>query len=98
MNLWECDVPGCTSTAVGAGGAIGLLAIGWSVEPGVLLCPKHRPDPIPCTSSIHVGEPCSGCRADVVANTVQHAIAQHYDQLIAWDAERRLAGKPVIPR
>lgn len=50
INKWECQYPGCTSSCVGSGGAIGLRAIGWFFEPGVgyeqgkCLCPWHRPD------------------------------------------------------
>lgn len=44
MNLWECQHPGCKCTAVGSGGAIGLLAIGWYFVPGPkILCPAHHP-------------------------------------------------------
>jgi len=32
LNLWQCQFPGCRSTAVGTGGALGLRAIGWFVE------------------------------------------------------------------
>lgn len=111
MNKWECDHAGCTTTAIGAGGAIGLLAIGWHFVPGSrslitpmqLLCPAHRPDPITCTDDsrnddgeyMSLGKPCSNCRAEIVADIIQHAIAEHYDQLVAWDTERRLAGKRV---
>ena len=54
MNLWECERPGCKSTAVGCGGAIGLRAIGWQFIAGetkmmmtlgpTILCPLHRTD------------------------------------------------------
>lgn len=106
MNRWDCAAPGCTTHAIGAGGAIGLCAIGWwfapgdplpNVTPGKVFCPRHRPDPIPCTGegADNYGQACPSCRADEVADVIQHAIAQHYEQLVAWDAERRLAGKRV---
>jgi hypothetical protein len=112
MNKWDCDHDGCTTTAVGTGGAIGLLAIGWYFVAGTwgrsgqLLCPAHRPDPIPCADDSRdddgnyrtFGKPCSDCKADEIADVIQHAIAHHYDQLVAWDAERRLAGKRVWER
>lgn len=112
MNKWECDVLNCTNTAVGVGGAIGLLAIGWSFvrggAAGSLLCPAHRPDPIPCTddsrnddgSYMTLGQPCSSCRADQIADIIQHAISVHYEQLVAWDTERRLVGERAqkLPR
>jgi len=112
MNKWDCDYEGCTSSAVGTGGAIGLTAIGWYFVPGTgyssghLLCPAHRPDAIPCTEDSRdddgnyctLGKPCPTCKADEVADIVQHAIAHRYDQLVAWDAERRLAGKRVWER
>ena len=112
MNKWSCDYDGCNATAVGAGGAIGLTAIGWYFVAGTgygagrLFCPAHRPDPISCTEDSldddgnyrTLGQSCSNCKAGEVADVVQHAIAHHYDQLVAWDAERRLAGKRVWER
>ena len=103
MNAWECDFPGCTSAAVGTGGAIGLAAIGWWFRPGGISggaglnirCPSHRPDPIPCTNSSIERDECSNCRADQVAEEIQNAILHHYDSILAWDAERRLAGRSV---
>jgi hypothetical protein len=73
MNLWECDHPGCKSTAVGAGGAIGLRAIGWHFECGSkLLCPEHRPDAMPCLVS--KPQPCSSCVAEAEAGRFQRLI------------------------
>lgn len=110
MNKWECDYDGCTVTATGTGGAIGLLAIGWWFKPigygsgrPALLCPAHRPDSIPCTeisldddgAYVTLDKPCSSCRADEIAAIIQHAISAHYEQLVAWDAARRLAGEPA---
>lgn len=78
MNRWQCDHHDCDVTATGAGGAIGLLAIGWwfghTLEgvggdgPYALLCPAHRPDPVPCDQpyapeSQH-GKPCPQCAAE----------------------------------
>jgi hypothetical protein len=106
VNKWECDDPECDTVAIGEGGAIGLTAIGWQFEPGgenrsmLLFCPKHRRDPIPCTDTTRSvgaalvrGQPCSHCRADQVATAIQYALQHHDDQILAWDAERRLAGK-----
>jgi len=79
MNLWECGEPGCTATALGEGGAIGLRAVGWYFEPGpVLRCPAHRPDGeterrfMGCERP--VGEPCSPCRAEMEAERYQVAM------------------------
>jgi hypothetical protein len=50
MNKWECHKTGCTMTANGVGGAIGLRAIGWYWKAGnsplyesELYCPIHWP-------------------------------------------------------
>jgi len=72
MNRWECDHPGCTVTAVGVGGAVGLRSVGWFFEYGPkLLCPAHRPDPTPCVqegqSAEQAGKPCELCAAEAVA-------------------------------
>jgi hypothetical protein len=77
MNLWECDHDGCDSTAVGVGGAAGLLAIGWCFQPGpTLLCPAHRPDKIPCDDAFTeiAGQPCGLCKAEDVAEHWQNQI------------------------
>lgn len=90
MNLWECDMRtlGCTSTAKGTGGAIGLRAIGWWFVPGPgpllggeprLLCPDHRPDKIPCLESFMYPDtpqeqPCSPCKGEVEADKWQELI------------------------
>lgn len=78
MNKWECTHPDCDVTAVGAGGAIGLRAIGWWFEPGPLLfCPAHRPDPVPChqkDNRDHEGTPCRMCRAEDEASRHQKII------------------------
>lgn len=75
MNLWECEHPGCKSTAVGVGGAVGLLAIGWYFRRGIpskLFCPIHRPDEIPCVElGEHLGKPCPTCAAEKVACALQ---------------------------
>jgi hypothetical protein len=74
LNLWECQHPGCTSTAAGCGGAAGLIAIGWYFAPGyVLLCPFHRPDPQTCEEN-SIAEKCSLCRAENVADAWQAQI------------------------
>ena len=81
MNKWECEHPGCKEIAIGTGAAFGLRAIGWFFRPGLgqrfsLLCPAHRPDPIPCRESgENAGKPCSLCRADEVAAELQRLIA-----------------------
>lgn len=98
MNKWECDFPGCKSSAVGCGGAIGLRAIGWHFQRGapippgadlrtlvaavfdpsrepVLLCPRHRPDPIACRDR-EEGSPvlCALCAGDREADQIQSTI------------------------
>jgi hypothetical protein len=100
MNLWQCDVPGCKITASGTGGAIGLRAIGWYFLPGpVIRCPAHRPDSIPCigdprtTDDSVRGQPCSQCQADIEAVIIQHAIKDHWEDLLAFSAARRLVPK-----
>lgn len=73
MNRWGCDRHGCTSTAVGVGGAIGLRAIGWFFAPGPqVFCPLHRPDATSARVPSHDreedrGEPCSQCTAELAA-------------------------------
>lgn len=78
MNLWECCAPGCESTATGAGGAAGLIAIGWYFVPGGtggnLFCPFHRPDGKDCDESPTNVTPCSQCRAEWVADDWQQQI------------------------
>lgn len=79
MNKWECDQDGCRSAAVGVKSAIGLRAIGWyfrrgtpsDIEP-VILCPRHRPDPIPCTDKSPY--PCELCAAYKEADLVQELL------------------------
>lgn len=108
MNQWNCDFEGCNSVAVGVGGAIGLRAIGWwfergRIRSGRLFCPTHRPDPTTCTEDsrddegnyVTLGKPCATCKAGEVADVIQHAVVHHYEQLVVWDAERRLASKRV---
>lgn len=71
LSLWQCDHPGCDKTAVGKGDAVGLRAIGWYFQTGpLLLCPLHRPDPIPCrqTDADHL---CSQCAAEHVVRQLQ---------------------------
>lgn len=70
LALWRCDQIECTRTCTGAGGAVGLRAIGWYFQPGdetagdhpQLYCPEHRPDPIDCKQ--RPGTPCSHCAAE----------------------------------
>lgn len=74
MNVWECEYPGCHAVAWGCGGAVGLRAIGWYFEVGpVILCPRHRPDPIQCTEES--AKPCSLCAAEREARFHQSCIA-----------------------
>ena len=87
MNLWECEVSGCDSTAVGAGGAVGLRAIGWYFAVGpTILCPAHHPDKVPCTEPPAIRTPeqahwlptaryCSLCAAEAQAKRIQDALA-----------------------
>jgi hypothetical protein len=90
VNRWDCDEPGCKSSCVGTGGAIGLRAIGWYFVPGMrnnCYCPRHRPD----RASKPIGEPdphdgwvgmhgpdapypCSMCSADREADYLQRHI------------------------
>jgi hypothetical protein len=78
VNLWECQHPGCKSTASGCGGAAGLIAIGWYFTPGyALFCPFHRPDPQTCEENPKDRpdpRPCSLCRAENVADAWQAQI------------------------
>ncbi len=89
MNYWECDYrdPGhgarCNSKAMGLGGAIGLVAIGWYFDrhnlnemgTGILLCPAHRPDKIPCKLvDSKLNELCSYCKAEAKANYFQEIL------------------------
>ena len=97
MNLWRCDHPGCDSTVVGQGSALGLRAIGWyfkagtagvrpgdwlpsMLEPSICLCPRHRPDPVPCRADgnerdPNYGKPCEQCAGESEARTLQKGIA-----------------------
>lgn len=82
MNLWECDRPGCTSRAVGVGGAVGLTAVGWYFRPGpVLFCPAHRPDGIPGKYHDCGHDPCPTCRAYEVAGPIQAALSGDPDHI-----------------
>jgi hypothetical protein len=85
VNLWECEHPGCTSTAVGCGGAAGLLAIGWYFVPGdghrgpTLYCPAHRPLPSPCMEQgPNHGKPCALCPSELLAQHWQNRINDHH--------------------
>lgn len=93
LNFWQCDHPGCTVTATGAGGAFGLLAIGWWFLLGSkLFCPAHRPDPVPCRDDgDNRGKPCSTCAGDAEADMIQHAIVHHSEDIRAWYAAHLLA-------
>ncbi len=77
LNKWDCHYPGCGSTAVGVGGALGLRAIGWYFTPGpTLYCPLHRPDPSEVKSeTCETKGPCGECRADYEADVFQAHIA-----------------------
>lgn len=92
LNQWECEHPGCKSTAVGVGGAVGLLAIGWWFELGpTLFCPAHRPAPIPCRDDgDNRGKPCSQCAAEEDADLIQNAIIHHREDMRAWFAAQKL--------
>lgn len=93
LNRWECEHSGCTSRATGTGGASGLLAIGWWFLPGSkILCPAHRPDPVPCRADgDNRGKPCSTCAGDAEADMIQHAIEHHGEDIRAWYAAHLLA-------
>lgn len=90
MNLWACDASGCDSTAVGAGGAVGLRAIGWYFAVGPrILCPTHHPDKLPCTNlpsmptpeeQAQAGKPCSLCAAEAQAKRAQEALTTSDDK------------------
>ncbi len=95
MNRWACDQQGCRSEAVGEGGAIGLRALGWSVEFGAieeylvglrrprLLCPVHRTDSVPCVESDeNQGNPCPVCAAEADAKRYQEALYTEADRQI----------------
>lgn len=79
MNKWECDVPSCASVAIGNGGAIGLVAIGWWFQRGeygmgpILYCGFHRPDKIPCLENENE-HMCSLCPAEQVAARIQEQL------------------------
>lgn len=73
MNKWECEYPGCKSTAVGTGGAVGLRAIGWWFVRGMsnnIFCPAHRPDPIRCLEQADYHE-CRNCAGELEADKWQ---------------------------
>jgi hypothetical protein len=94
MNLWECDYAGCKSTAVGCGGAAGLIAIGWWFQPGpTLLCPAHRPDKAPCDDEFTEipGQPCSMCPAEDAAEKWQNRI----NEANGWPTFARRGRIPV---
>ena len=44
LERWRCGEDGCRVEASGVGDLRGLRAIGWNVEQGRLLCPRHRTD------------------------------------------------------
>ncbi len=102
MNLWECEASGCDSTAVGAGGAVGLRAIGWYFAVGpTILCPAHHPDKVPCTDlpstptpeeQARAGKPCSLCAAEAQAKRIQDALAS--DDEAAIEALRGRFSEP----
>lgn len=75
MNRWECQHHGCTSTAVGCGGATGLQAIGWYFAPGpVIYCPIHNPNretPDPRIHDTDDHAPCALCYSERQARTIQ---------------------------
>lgn len=85
LNKWECSEPGCTSTAVGNGGAIGLRAIGWWFEAGQKpRCPAHRVDGtlkrskgVPCEQE----GPCGPCSGEYEADRLQYVIAQYLEMM-----------------
>lgn len=61
MNRWTCDERGCTASAVGVAGAVGLRAIGWFFQRNpntmaTLFCPMHRPKVEAIQSRLHDGE------------------------------------------
>lgn len=87
MSRWTCGHDGCKSRAFGAGGPVGLRALGWYVhlvvkdEKGpVILCPAHRPDPIRCTqigsAKCRQGSKCSQCAARKQALVTQAMITR----------------------
>ena len=76
MNRWDCHEPGCTSSAVGCGGAIGLRAVGWYFVRGpVLFCPAHRPDKTRNRTELHGPKdrsgPCGVCTGEREAADLQ---------------------------
>lgn len=78
MNVWECDVNGCTAKAMGTGPAYGLRAIGWffaSGIPAVILCPAHHPNPGQIGCRHNPGFACNLCAAHAQAVELQLAIA-----------------------
>jgi len=102
MNLWECERPACKSTAVGCGGAAGLIAIGWYFRPGVptlgryvLLCPAHRPDPEPCREEgENEGKPCWFCAGEAESQIWQDRISDaHGFERLPRPRRRRAADK-----
>lgn len=82
MNRWECGHPDCTSTAVGVGGAVGLLAIGWEFKPrhglaGELRCPAHRRMEDSARHEPHregADPNCPVCAGETQANALQAMI------------------------
>lgn len=94
MNLWECSRHDCNRKAVGVGGALGLRAIGWHFTMGgPLLCPVHRPDPIPCSDNDeNAGKSCSRCAAEASANAAQELLTTDEDRA-RLDA---LVGQPLM--
>lgn len=79
MNTWRCDYDWCTAKALGKGPAFGLRAIGWFYDPlaaggrGVILCPIHHPQAIPCKNGNN--QLCRECGAHAQAIEEQTKIA-----------------------
>lgn len=79
MSKWECAHPGCHISAVGVGGAHGLRFIGWFVQLRysaypLILCPAHRPDPVPRRRDDCADPLCSLCRAEQDARMLQSTL------------------------
>lgn len=95
MNRWDCDHQDCDRFVVGVGGAVGLRAIGWYFEiGGPVLCPPHRPDPVPCDdkySPENHGTPCAVCAAEHQAQPIQEKIMTDQDRRLLETASMGLA-------
>lgn len=102
MNKWECEHPGCTTTAVGTGGGVGLRAVGWWVEDGgQMLCPAHRPDRAPChDNDTNAGQACALCTAEREAyehqEVIRMTLGMQAGTLPRWLDKRPAA--PAAPR